>query len=105
MTTATATAIHGEIAYAAAPAIESVRRISSGAYATDDSASEAKTGKAMRLGRSVCCSRSDRNGRPTSSRFSIVVGLGTKSKSTGGQAPPHERPDRAAPDVTGTWHA
>jgi hypothetical protein len=89
ITTATATATHGEYMYAAAPAIDSVSRISSGAYATDDNASEANTGNAMRLGSSVCCSRSDRNGRPTSSRFSIEVGLGTTSERTGGHGPPH----------------
>ena len=49
---------------ATAPAMERVSRISSGAYATLDSASEANTGSAMRFGRRVCWSRSDRNGRP-----------------------------------------
>ena len=66
ITTTTARPIHGESAYAEAPATDSVRKISSGAYATDDSASEANTGSAMRLGRRVCASRSLRNGRPTS---------------------------------------
>jgi hypothetical protein len=65
--------------------MDSVSRISSGAYATLDSASEAKTGSAMRLGSSVCWSRSDRNGRPTSSRFSSEVGLATIGKRTAGQ--------------------
>ena len=53
MTAATASPIHGVSAYAAAPATESIRKISSGAYATEDKASEANTGKAMRLGSSV----------------------------------------------------
>src|SRR5919199_2256552 len=83
MTTATARVIQGEYRYMAAPATDSVSRISSGAYATDDSASEANTGSAMRLGSSVCCSRSDRNGRPTSSRFNNDVGLATTDKRTG----------------------
>src|SRR6266508_1458771 len=60
--------------------MDSVSRISAGAYATDDSASEANTGSAMRLGSNVCCSRSDRNGRPTSSRLSSEVGLATTVK-------------------------
>ena len=36
MTAATASPIHGVSAYAAAPATESIRKISSGAYATED---------------------------------------------------------------------
>jgi hypothetical protein len=62
--------------------MERVSRISSGAYATLDSASEANTGSAMRFGRRVCCSRSDRNGRPSRSRFSSEVGLATNAKGT-----------------------
>src|SRR5262247_1001464 len=77
MTTTTARATHGEKMNAPAPAIDSVSRISSGAYATLESASEANTGRAIRFGRSVCCSRSDRKGRPSSSRFSTEVGLAT----------------------------
>jgi hypothetical protein len=77
MTTATARATHGAYTNAAAPATDSVRRISSGAYATLDSASDAKTGNAMRFGNSVCCNRSERRARPTSSRFSNEVGAAT----------------------------
>jgi hypothetical protein len=39
--------------YADTPATDRVTRISSGAYATLDIASDAKTGSAMRLGSSV----------------------------------------------------
>ena len=46
-------AIFQENEYAASPASDSVSRISSGAYATEDSASEAKTGSAIRLGSRV----------------------------------------------------
>ena len=53
MTAATARPIQGVNAYAVKPATESIRKTSSGAYATEDRASEANTGKAIRLGRSV----------------------------------------------------
>ena len=62
--------------------MERVSRISSGAYATLESASEAKTGSAMRFGSRVCWRRSDRNGRPTRSRFSSEVGRATSAKGT-----------------------
>ncbi|GIG86806.1 hypothetical protein Pen02_17420 [Plantactinospora endophytica] len=65
------------------PAIESVSRISSGAYATLESASEANTGSAMRLGSRVCCNLSDRNGLPSSRRLTNEVGLATTAKGTG----------------------
>jgi hypothetical protein len=68
-TTMTARPTNGENATALTPARASVSRISSGAYATEDRASEAKIGKAMRLGSSVWDSRSFRKGRPTSTRF------------------------------------
>ena len=42
------------------------------AYATDDSGSLAKIGSASRLGSNVSPSRSLRNGRPTTSRFTDV---------------------------------
>src|ERR1700731_3224745 len=63
ITAATARPIHGAIVYAASPATESTRKISSGAYATDDRASEANTGSAIRLGSKVCANVSLRNSR------------------------------------------
>jgi len=49
--------------------------------ATDDIASEANTGSAIRLGSSVWPSRSLRNGRPNSNRRVAVESLDTRSKS------------------------
>src|SRR3954464_13715783 len=80
MTSATATPIHGATAHADSPATDSTRKISSGAYATEDMASEAKTGKAMRLGRSVWASRSLRKGLPTTRRLAAVASLDTGSE-------------------------
>jgi hypothetical protein len=77
MTTATATPIHGAKAYAERPATLSVRKISSGAYATLERASEAKIGNAIRLGRRVWERRSLRNGRPRTSLFSTVGNFDT----------------------------
>src|SRR6478609_1153768 len=51
--TATAMPIFQDQTYADAPASDSMMKISSGAYATDERASLAKTGRAMRLGRRV----------------------------------------------------
>ena len=70
MTATTARAIFHELVSARAPpAIPRVSRISSGAYATDESASLAKTGNAMRLGRRVSPSRSERMARPRMTRL------------------------------------
>src|SRR5690242_10512868 len=80
------------MAKAPAPAIERVSRISSGAYATLDSASLANTGRAIRLGSSVCCSLSERNGLPSSSRLAREVELATSAKRTGGQRGPYPAP-------------
>ena len=76
-TTTTARPIHGDSAYADAPATDSVRKISSGAYATDDIASDANTGSAIRLDSRLCASRSLRWGRPTRMRFSATRNEGT----------------------------
>lgn len=81
MTAATASPIHGVSAYAETPATESMRKTSSGAYATEDNASEANTGKAIRLGSRVWLSRSLRNGRPISNRRVAVESLDTRAKS------------------------
>ena len=62
-------AIFQEYAYAASPARDRVSRISSGAYATEDSASEAKTGRAIRFGSSVSPSWVLRSLRPSSNRL------------------------------------
>src|SRR5689334_6154177 len=105
MTTATATAIHGEYAKNAAPPTERVSRISSGAYATGDSASEANTGNAMRLGSSWWCIRSDRKGWPMSSRFSREVGLATTVKRTAGTHGRPAHPGAGTPAEVPAWHA
>ena len=68
----TASPTHGENATALTPARASVSRISSGAYATEDSASEAKIGRAIRFGSSVWARRSLRKGRPTITRFTAL---------------------------------
>lgn len=77
MTIATTSPIAGEKEYADNPATLSVRKISSGAYATDDNASLANTGNAIRFGSSVSPSRSLRTGRPTSRRLDSEARLGT----------------------------
>src|ERR1700730_10021967 len=83
ITAATARPIHGAIVYAASP-----RKISSGAYATDDRASEANTGSAIRLGSRVCASVSLRNGRPRNSRRAAVDSFDTRTNPmrSGGMA-------------------
>ena len=53
MTTATAIATQGVNASALMPATDRTRKISCGAYATELIASEANTGRAIRLGSSV----------------------------------------------------
>src|ERR1044072_1566855 len=60
--------------------MDSVSRISSGAYATLDRASLANTGSAIRFGSSVCCSRSERNGRPSSSGLAREVGADRRAE-------------------------
>ena len=80
MTSATARPTQGAITNADRPAKDSTRKISSGAYATDDMASEANTGRAMRLGSSVWLSLSLRNGRPRSNRRTPIETLDTRAK-------------------------
>ncbi|SCD45291.1 hypothetical protein GA0115241_10215 [Streptomyces sp. DpondAA-D4] len=77
MSTTTATAIHGLKRYAETPAMDSTRRTSPGAYATEDSGSDANTGSAMRFGRSVSPSLSLRSARPIRIRFGTSVNLDT----------------------------
>src|SRR5579875_3084058 len=115
MTTATAIAIFHEKAYAAKPAAERVRKISSGAYATEESASLAKTGSAIRFGSRVSPSRSLRRARPTRSRLRTPPGKGTRTMVASGlraqcaAAPEHRgladlRPS-ACHDGPGSRHA
>ncbi len=66
------TPIHGAKTNADMPAIDRTRKISSGAYATDERASDAKTGKAIRFGNRVWPSVSLRNGLPNNNRFVAV---------------------------------
>ncbi len=83
MTTATTRPICQEKWIADAPASDSVSRISSGAYATEESASEANTGSAMRLGSSVSPSLSLRSARPIRMRFGRSAGIGTARNRKG----------------------
>src|SRR6476661_5081749 len=70
MTKMTARAICQEwVTTNAPPARPSMRKISSGAYATDESASLAKIGRARRFGRRVSPSRSLRMARPRTRRL------------------------------------
>src|ERR687883_1470907 len=95
ITKTTASPIHGEAVYAATPAIARVRNTSSGAYATDDSASEANTGSAIRFGRRVSERRSEWTGRPTSRRLAASVSdstdlmVGRASRSARGHVGRH----------------
>src|SRR5262245_27645900 len=66
---ATPIATFQENVYAATPAIDSMRKISSGEYATLDRASLANTGSAILLGSSVSCSCVLRSLRPSSTRL------------------------------------
>ncbi len=77
-TTITARPTQGEKATALTPASARVSRISSGAYATEESASEAKIGSAIRLGRRVWARRSFRKGLPTSTRFTALKIVSTR---------------------------
>ena len=88
-------AIFQEYAYAVSPARERVSRISSGAYATEDNASEAKTGSAIRLGSSVSPSCVLRSLRPSSNRLPMSETLTTyrDSSSPIAAAPPHRSRD------------
>ena len=76
-------------------AVLSSDAISSVAYATDDSASLAKTGSAIRLGSNVSPNRSERMARPRTTRFPIPARLATAEhrRPSGGRHAP------GAPDV------
>src|SRR5215475_12713419 len=75
------------------PPSVSTSRISWVAYATEDSGSLAKIGRAMRLGRVASPSRSLRTGRPTTTRFVTRVSRDTP-RSYGGPLGPPVRPSR-----------
>ncbi|CAM5365741.1 hypothetical protein SALBM217S_07048 [Streptomyces griseoloalbus] len=78
ISTTTATAIQGLKWYADRPAMDRTSSTSPGAYATEDSGSEAKTGSATRFGRSVSPSRSLRQGAPDEDAFGHVGQFGHK---------------------------
>src|SRR5262245_51987715 len=64
----------GETRWAAPTlAISSTRRISSDAYATDESASELNTGRASHFGSSVCSRCALETARPTRTRFTMPI--------------------------------
>ncbi|CAM5740592.1 hypothetical protein SMICM17S_11441 [Streptomyces microflavus] len=88
MRTTTASAIHGLKWYADTPAMDSTRRTSPGAYATEDSGSDAKTGRAMRLGRSVSPSLSLRSARPIRILLGRSVSLDTLRIVSGARTAP-----------------
>lgn len=90
MRTTTATAIHGLKWYADTPAMDRTRSTSPGAYATEDSGSDAKTGSAMRLGRSVSPSLSLRSARPIRILLGTSVSLDT-SRIVSGHRAAHAR--------------
>src|SRR3546814_4820309 len=69
----TAAATHGLNDRNATPPTSRIITSSCGAYATDDSASEAKIGSAMRLGSNWSSSCPDVSGSPSRSRFAIGV--------------------------------
>ena len=75
MISSAAMAIEIGMASATVPALATrrTRRISSVAYATEDSASDENTGSARILGSSVCSSRSLATARPTRTRFSTPL--------------------------------
>src|SRR5262245_15073866 len=79
-TMATTRPIHGAYANEAIPATLRVRKISCGAYATLERASEANTGSATRLGSRVWPRLSLRKGRPTRRRFAAVENFDTGSQ-------------------------
>src|ERR1700712_297749 len=95
-------AIQGAKTYPANAAMDRVRKISCGAYATLDRASEANTGSAMRFGSNVWDSLSLRKGRPTRRRLAAPVSLDTDGSlrpadGNPGTMPPGQWPaDRCA---------
>ena len=94
--TTTASAIQGLKWYADTPAMDRTSSTSPGAYATEDSGSDAKTGRAMRFGRSVSPSRSLRSARPMRIRLGTSVSLDTtedRKRSNG--RPPNRHPRSA----------
>ncbi|CAM5644635.1 hypothetical protein SFUMM280S_01489 [Streptomyces fumanus] len=102
ISTTTATAIQGLKWYADTPAMDRTSSTSPGAYATEDSGSEAKTGRATRFGRSVSPSRSLRSARPMRIRLGTSVSLDTtedRKRSNGG--PPTRHPRSGSPPPSG----
>lgn len=97
ISTTTATAIQGLKWYADTPAMERTSSTSPGAYATEDSGSEAKTGRAMRFGRSVSPSRSLRSARPIRIRLGTSVSLDTTEDRRRSNAGPPTRHPTSAP--------
>ena len=91
-------AIFQEYAYAASPAKERVSRISSGAYATEDKASEANTGSAIRLGSNVSPSCVLRSLRPSSNRLLMSETL-TTYRDSSSRSPRVAPPSRVTADT------
>src|SRR6478736_8641332 len=96
MTKMTATAIcHEWVTTNAPPARPNMRKISSGAYATDESASLAKIGRASRFGRRVSPSRSLRMARPRTRRLTTRPEFATRQLYDPGRA--HQERPRTRP--------
>ncbi len=95
ISTTTATAIQGLKWYADTPAMDRTSSTSPGAYATEESGSEAKTGRAMRFGRSVS-SRSLRSARPIRIRLGTSVSLDTTEDRKRSNGRPPTRHPRSA---------
>jgi hypothetical protein len=72
-----ASATHGAANRYAVPATVSTSRISCVAYVTEDSASLAKMGSAIRLDSAVSASRSLLTGRPITNRLATLVSSDT----------------------------
>jgi hypothetical protein len=79
-TTMTTSPTQGAYTNEVMPAMLRVRKISCGAYATLERASEANTGNATRLGSRVWPRLSLRNGRPTTRRLAAVENFDTGSE-------------------------
>ena len=100
-----AAATHGATNRYAVPATVSTSRISCVAYVTEDSASLAKMGSAIRFDSAVSASRSLLTGRPITSRLATLVSSDTHpAYGPRGRVPGGGRGDSARSD-RGTFRA
>ena len=100
-----AAATHGATYRYAVPAMVSTSRISCVAYVTEDSASLAKMGSAIRFDSAVSANRSLLTGRPITSRLATLVSSDTHpAYGSRGRVPGGGRGDSARSD-RGTFRA